>query len=123
MTKWRFIIVASLSAFLMSCANTSDQTRSTAQTIQSDKRLFAYSESEMSRYLQRGVTHQNQVAARFGQPLGISQSGDFTYWNYLDSRVPKTRGEGKASLATLNVVFNPQGILVDYNFQSQEIPD
>lgn len=117
----RFIFqVSFIVCFLASCAATNKSNESDMNANQTpSKHLIMFSSTEVDRRLTRGATTQSQVAMWFGQPTGVSESGELTYWHYLDHRRAEPQNGEPSGIATLNVVFDAQQILIDYDFQSR----
>lgn len=72
--------------------------------------------ADAERLLVRGRTQQHQVQQWFGQPSGLSKSGEHTYWNYTYSYHQESNG--RSGLVILTVVFDKNLLVVDYDLQS-----
>lgn len=72
--------------------------------------------ADAERLLVRGRTQQYQVQQWFGQPSGLSKSGEHNYWNYTYSY--HQADTGRSGLVILTVVFDKNLLVVDYDLQS-----
>jgi len=116
--SWFLALVAVLS--ITACTSTPEERPSQRQNSQISQSLFDYSDSQIEQFLVRGATTQSMITARFGQPRGMSQSGDYIYWHYIERY---QREDGRNGLAILNVVFDRAQIVVDYDFQVRHFSD
>ena len=73
--SWFLALVAVLS--ITACTSTPEERPSQRQNSQISQSLFDYSDSQIEQFLVRGATTQSMITARFGQPRGMSQSGDY----------------------------------------------
>ncbi|RUO44075.1 hypothetical protein CWE15_02560 [Aliidiomarina taiwanensis] len=78
--------------------------------------LTALTPARAEQWLVRGHTRQQQVLGMLGQPHGVSQVGDYQYWNYTDVRHDQVKQE--SNLVRLTLVFDSQAVLVDYDLQN-----
>lgn len=90
------------------------QQRSVAKPLNA-KQLNSLSLAEVETLLIRDRTTTTEVVRIFGQPDGMTQSGNQVFWNYTHQF--RDQSLQLAGLKSLTVLFNPQGVVADYDFQ------
>lgn len=77
--------------------------------------LTAVTQAKAEQWFVRGHTRQAQVLNRLGQPHGVSQVGNLSYWHY--AQVKHSETEQKSNFVRLTLAFDGQGVLVDFDLQ------
>lgn len=117
MTRWKqmclLVFVASLG---IGCAQQSAQENAVKASHSEPIELTSLTQTKAAQWFARGHTQQQQVLNILGPPHGVSQVGDFTYWNYTEVKHDEVKRE--SNLVRLTLVFNRQLLLVDYDLQS-----
>lgn len=72
-------------------------------------------QAEVDTLLTRDQTSAQQVALVFGQPHGMTRSGDEIYWNYTHQFRDERNNVG--GLKSLTILFDERGRVLDYDFQ------